>query len=66
MPVVRDHDVRKRSFITLCYVHRSVLKIFDLTSKKSLCNHNLKILASVVSNCNIWILHSFLPFKMDI
>lgn len=71
MPVVSNHDERRKKkkkqlYNLICYVHQSVLKIFDISSKKILCNRNLRFSNLVVSNCNIRLLHSFLPFKADI
>lgn len=66
--MVSDHDERrkkKKLYNLICFVQKSVLKTFDLSSKKSLCNHNLKFSNLVESNCNIWLLHGFLSLKAD-
>lgn len=46
MPVVSNHDERrkkeKKLHNLICYVHKSILKTFHLSSQKSLCNRNLK------------------------
>lgn len=69
MPVVSNHERRKKAkklHHLICYVHKGILKTFHLSSKKSLCNFNLKFSDLVSRNCNIWLLHSFLQFKADI